>query len=85
MVTYYFDNGLYLEELLNDGDPTVRKHVENIINPKNTIQNIIEKIQLTKPEPSKPKPPLLLNPPGNMQNTPNKPNLLEKISKFFKT
>lgn len=79
------NHGLYLEELLNDGDPTVRKHVENIINPKNTIQNIIEKIQLTKPELSKPKQPLLLNPPRNMQNTPNKPNLLEKISKFFKT
>lgn len=79
------DNGLYLEELSHDGDPTVRKHVENILNPKSIIQNIAERIQLTKPEQSKPTPPLLLNPPSTIQKTPNKPNLLDKIIKYFRT
>ena len=79
------DHGLYLEELLNDGDPTVRKHVENIINPKSTVQKIAEKIQLTKHESEKPTPPLLLNPPRIMEKTPNKTNLLSEIIKYFKT
>lgn len=82
---YLADKGLYLEELLNDGDPTVREHVENILNPKSAIQNITEKIQPIKQDPLKPKQPLLLNPPRNMQNTPNKPNLLDKIIQYFKT
>lgn len=79
------DNGLYLEELLHDGDPTVRKHVENILDPKSAIQNIAEKTQLTKQEPPKPTSPLLLNAPQNMRKTPNKPNLLDKIIQYFKT
>lgn len=79
------DHGLYLEELLHDGDPTVRKYVENIINPKNIIQKAMEGIQLTKHESKKPKSPLLLNPPHIMRKTPNKSNLLDKIIKYFKT
>lgn len=79
------DNGLYQEELLQDGDPTVREYVKNILNPKNTTQNIKEKIQPTKQEPSKPNQPLLLNPTRIMCKTPNKPNLLDKIIQYFKT
>lgn len=79
------DNGLYLEELLQDGDPTVREYVKNILNPKSTTQNIKEKIQPTKQEPSKPNQPLLLNPPHIMRKTTNKPNLLDKITQYFKT
>ena len=79
------DNGLYLEELLQDGDPTVREYVKNILNLKSTTQNIKEKIQPTKQEPSKPNQPLLFNPPHIMRKTPNKPNLLDKIIQYFKT
>lgn len=79
------DHGLYLEELSHDGDPTVREYVENIINPKSIIQKIAEGIQLTKHESEKPTPPLLLNPPRIMEKTPNKTNLLSKITKYFKT
>lgn len=79
------DHGLYLEELSHDGDPTVREYVKNIINSKNIIQKTMERIRLTKHESEKQMSPLPLNPPHIMRKTPNKPNLLNKIIKYFKT